>query len=46
MLVRTPTFSVVFFLGKNVMSMVFSLPPAISGQPEIARLRFGPTETL
>lgn len=46
MLARTPTFSVGFFLGRNVMSMVFSLPPAISGQPEIARLWFAPTETL
>lgn len=26
--------------------MVFPLPPAISGQPEIAKLQFGPTETL
>lgn len=35
-----------FFLGRNVMSVVLSLPPAISGQPEIARLQFGPTERL
>lgn len=37
--VRSPMF---FFLGRNVMSVVLSLLPAISGQPEIARLQFGP----
>lgn len=33
-----------FFLGRNSMSPVSSPPPAISRQPEIARLWFGPTK--
>lgn len=35
-----------YFPGRNVMSTVSSPPPAISGQPEIVMLRFGPPETL